>query len=339
MTTDLDTTIELDATPDLPGLHARRPSRTDAEYAEIAQLAHAVAAADDVPWRPTPAHIRDDFERRPGIDPSQDIVVVEHDGRIVAHAEVQRVVRGDVVVFHLSGSVHPEVRRHGLGRALLRENVRRATERAMAETGDRPIELGAFAELQETGHRTLLESEGFETIRWFFLMRRDLDLPIPDAPLPDGLELRPLQPEQHRAVWEAEVEAFRDHFGAREKLEEDFARTYSQDEFDPALWVVAWDGDQVAGVVQNWIWTAENASLGVARGWLEHISVRRPWRRRGLARAITATSLRRLRDAGMDDAMLGVDSQNANGALGLYEGLGFAIHSRSSAYRRPFPRS
>jgi mycothiol synthase len=101
------------------------------------------------------------------------------------------------------------------------------------------------------------------------------------------------------------------------------------------LWVVAWDGDLVAGVVQNWIWTAENASLGVARGWLEHISVRRPWRRRGLARAITATALRRLRDAGMDDAMLGVDSENANGALGLYEGLGFAIHSRSSAYRRP----
>ena len=36
----------------------------------------------------------------------------------------------------------------------------------------------------------------------------------------------------------------------------------------------------------------------------------------------------------MVEAMLGVDSQNPTGALGLYEGLGFEIHSRSAAYRR-----
>jgi ribosomal protein S18 acetylase RimI-like enzyme len=46
-------------------------------------------------------------------------------------------------------------------------------------------------------------------------------------------------------------------------------------------------------------------------------------------------SLHRLREAGMDEAMLGVDSENPNGALGLYEGLGFEIHTRSAAYRRP----
>jgi ribosomal protein S18 acetylase RimI-like enzyme len=102
--------------------------------------------------------------------------------------------------------------------------------------------------------------------------------------------------------------------------------------------VVAWDGDEIAGVVQNWIWPTENAELGVERGWLEHISVRRPWRRRGLARAITAESLRRLRDRGMTDAMLGVDADNPNGALGLYEGLGFAVDKRSSVYRRALPR-
>ena len=70
------------------------------------------------------------------------------------------------------------------------------------------------------------------------------------------------------------------------------------------------------------------------RGWLERISVRRPWRRRGLARALTARSLVRLREAGMTEGMLGVDSENANGAFVLYEGLGFEIHSRSAAYRR-----
>ena len=34
--------------------------------------------------------------------------------------------------------------------------------------------------------------------------------------------------------------------------------------------------------------------------------------------------------------MLGVDSENQKGALGLYEGLGFEVHSRAAAYRRAF---
>ena len=91
-------------------------------------------------------------------------------------------------------------------------------------------------------------------------------------------------------------------------------------------------------MVQNWIWPEENERLGVKRGWLEHISVRRPWRRRGLARAITAASLVKSREVGLDEAMLGVDSENPNGALGLYEGLGFSVESRAAAYRRDLKR-
>ena len=94
----------------------------------------------------------------------------------------------------------------------------------------------------------------------------------------------------------------------------------------------------MAGVVQNWIWQEENEQLSVRRGWLERISVRRPWRRRGLGRALTAAALIRLREAGLDEAMLGVDSENPTGALALYEELGFAVDRRSAAYRRPLER-
>jgi mycothiol synthase len=320
--------------PALPGLRFHRPRGDDAEYEAITALIHRTAVADDVPWRPTIEHVRDDFERRERLDPRDDVVLAEIDGRIVGEGQVSRVVREGVVVFDLDGHVDPDWRRRGLGRALLREDIRRAVERAAAEPATQPIALGVFTEWTEVGHRALLRAEGFEQIRWFFLMRRDLALEIPDAPLPDGLELRPMTPEHYRIVFDAEVEAFRDHWGSRVKTDEDFAATHRSKELDPGLWVVAWDGDQVAGVVQNWVWAEENASLGVERGWLEHISVRRPWRRRGLARAITAESLRRFRDLGMTDAMLGVDSENPHGALGLYESLGFVVHSRAMAWRR-----
>ena len=42
-----------------------------------------------------------------------------------------------------------------------------------------------------------------------------------------------------------------------------------------------------------------------------------------------------MRDAGMTEAMLGVDADNPTGALGLYESMGFTVASRASAGRLP----
>jgi mycothiol synthase len=107
---------------------------------------------------------------------------------------------------------------------------------------------------------------------------------------------------------------------------------------DTNLWRVAWDGDEVAGSVWTLIWPEENAKLGLSRGWLEHISVRRPWRRRGLATALIAETLRLLRDLGLEEGALGVDSENLTGALPLYESLGFRRHRTGISFRRPLAR-
>ena len=210
----------------------------------------------------------------------------------------------------------------------------RARERATADGADdrRPAFAGSFTQEAEVGHRQLLADAGFQPARYFFEMTRDLtDVDV--APLPDGLDIRPVTPDLHRAIYDADVEAFRDHWEARQPEREDFDNLFAKADFDPALWVVAWDGDEVAGVVQPWIWKDENEALGIRRGWLEHISVRRPWRGRGLARALTTEAMRRLRAAGMTEAMLGVDAENPTGALGLYESMGFTVVSRAEAGR------
>ncbi len=214
----------------------------------------------------------------------------------------------------------------------------RARSRADRNDPARDVKIGAFAESTEIGHQALLETAGMVPARHFFQMRRSDLGTIPDVPLPDGFEIRPVSKDQWRTIFDAEAEAFRDHWGHREMDDSDFQTTYTMPELDTNLWVVAWAGDEVAGVVQNWIWPEENERLGVKRGWLESISVRRPWRRRGLARAITAAALVKIRDSGMEDAMLGVDSENPNGALGLYEGLGFVVHSRGAAFNRVLDR-
>lgn len=64
--------------------------------------------------------------------------------------------------------------------------------------------------------------------------------------------------------------------------------------------------------------------------------MRRPWRRRGLARALLAASLVARRDAGMESAGLSVFMQNPHGAVGLYEGVGFETIATTIEYRRAF---
>ena len=336
--TDPTTTIwlELPGAPSIDGLRFRRPRGDDADYEAQAAVLNAASLADDVPWMVTAANHREDIEDSEGIDPNRDMVLTEIDGRVVAESGVERRLRGGHPVYFVWGYVHPDVRRRGLGRVLLTENLRRADERIATEDADRDDwRVRTFIAEGEVGAHALLESAGFTPERWFVMMRRPLDAEIPDAPLPDGLEFRPVTPDQHRTIYDAEGEAFRDHWEWRDHSDADFEAEYRRSDIDTSLWVVAWDEDEVAGVVQNWIWRDENATLGVQRGWLEHISVRRPWRRRGVGRAITAEALRVLRDAGMTEGMLGVDADNPTGALGLYQGLGFEVHRRSTTYAGP----
>ena len=167
------------------------------------------------------------------------------------------------------------------------------------------------------------------------MMVRPLSEPIPEAPLPDGLEVRPVVESDHRRIWDADIEAFRDHWEAAVRTEEDYLGWFATPEIDTSMWRVAWAGDEVAGSVMTFIFPEENARLGVKRGWLEHISVRRPWRKHGLAGALIAQSLHVLRDRGMDEAALGVDAENVSGALRLYERFGFRRYRMGISYRKP----
>ena len=333
-----DTWLDLPDAPPIDGLRARHPRGDDADYEAMAALMRAASAADADPWSPTATMLREEMEGTATFDPIGDALVAEIDGTMVAQATVERVLRDGKPTYDTRGFVLPGFRRRGIGRALLQANLRRAIELGTSAGDPFPLTIRGFASELEFGHRALLETSGFSIVRWFFLMSRpNLDA-IPDAPLPAGLELRPVRPEDHLAIFDAEFEAFRDHWQPHDYDPTEFDSLYRKADIDTSLWVVAWDGDRIAGVVQNWIWREENAELGVRRGWLEHISVRRPWRRRGLGAAITAESLRRLRAAGMTEAMLGVDAENPTGALGLYERLGFEVAQRSSAYVRSLDR-
>jgi mycothiol synthase len=328
------------ATPAIAGLTFRRLRLPD-DLVPVAEMHIRAAIADEIDERESADDWAQWFAHPSGFDPLTDVVLGEVDGRLVAYAQARAQDDNDGGRnYTAGGEVDPEQRGRGIGRALLRHNVRHQQARAEREAApvattqpERRLESWAFE--SQTRRTRLLESEGFGVVRWFFeMLRPDLD-EIADMPMPDGLEIRPVQPEQHRTIWDADVEAFRDHWGAMEDTEHGFNRFFSGPEFRPELWRVAWDGDQVAGVVMNRIMTTFNQESGERRGELAGVSVRRPWRGRGLARALVADSLRALRDDGITSAVLGVDAENPMGALGVYEANGFAAHRKGLTYRRP----
>ena len=327
--------VHLESVPRIPGLRFRR-SRDDTDYAALADLITACNLADEIDYVPTAESLRIEYENKADFDPGTDLVLAEVDGRLVGYGEASRQVRDGLAVYWTFGSVLPELRRRGLGRAILRANERRLRE--VAERFDDPggRRFGSWVNEREGGANELLGSEGYAPARYGLAMIRPSLDDLPETALPNGLELRPVEPAQHRAIFEADNEAFRDHWGHREATDADFAVMFESPDLDTSLWRIAWDGGEVAGSVLTWIWKAENATLGVRRGWLEHISVRRPWRRRGLATALIVSALAGLRDAGMTEAMLGVDAENLSGALRLYERLGFRVKDRSTNYRKAF---
>ena len=179
-----------------------------------------------------------------------------------------------------------------------------------------------------------LEEEGFQAVRFVNHMACDLSEPIVIPPMPVGLEVRPVPETHYWAAAQAIDEAFQDHWGHAPLTQEGFQHWIADPQFNPDLWQVAWDGGEIAAGIFNRVDEDANKQYNVQRGWTEPIFTRRPWRRRGLARALLMRSLRMLKDLGMTEAALVVDTQNPLGALGVYESCGFRMEYRSAIYEK-----
>jgi ribosomal protein S18 acetylase RimI-like enzyme len=137
-----------------------------------------------------------------------------------------------------------------------------------------------------------------------------------------------------RAIWEADVEAFRDHWGFVEPIESDFEEFRDFRLTDHSLWTVAWHDDEIVGQIRSFIHDDENTQFGYNRGRTEFISTGRKWRGRGIAGPLICERLRLLADRGLTVARLGVHTENPNGAFELYEKYGYHEVNRSTEFEK-----
>lgn len=274
--------------------------------------------------------------RSPGFDPAEDIrLVFAPDGRMAGYIEVWKIANPPIHPW-IWGRVDPDFQGLGIGTFLMHwaeQHACLALSRVPAGLRFAP-RVGCYRPAQNA--LRLFEDLGYAYQRSSYTMRIEMAAPPPPPVWPEGLTLRPFDPAADmESVYLAEVDSFRDHFGF---VEEPFAEGLEHfkhmntgyEGFDPSLFFVAVEGDQVAGISLCPPCSLEDPALG----WVGTLGVRRPWRKRGLGLALLLHSFGEFYRRGKHSVGLGVDASSLTGATRLYEKAGMHVHQVFDLYEK-----
>ncbi len=167
-----------------------------------------------------------------------------------------------------------------------------------------------------------LLARGFVRYDVCYQMQRDLSRPIPSAPVPEGVDVRPCRMGTKREQLRY-VRAFESVFDDGTWDLESLQHFMQSDMWSDGVAMTAFDETAVAGSVMAYY----DPDLGRNPdriGHTENVFVVPEWRRRGVARCLLRESLIYLKDRGMAAAQLEPGSGN-DPALAAYEEMGYRV--------------
>jgi ribosomal protein S18 acetylase RimI-like enzyme len=303
-----------------------RPPRED-EAAEVARLVNAASRAEHGVDDVSEAEIARWFSQ-PQVDRERDMFLAQENGRPAAYADVSDSgERGEQ--FWIDLRLPPDASETA-GDALLEAATRRALEVAAERRPEASPRLIADASSTNERAAEVLERAGFRRYRHVYRMAIDLGGDLPEPRFPPGLDVRTFVAGEGRAIFAAVDEAFedtRDHVPG--VFEEWRHWNLEHEAFDPGLWWLVHDAGEIAGLCLCRPYEAEPDL-----GWVATLAVRRPWRRRGIARALLLTAFHEFKRRGFARVGLGVDADSVTGAHVLYERAGMRPIRQTDVYER-----
>ncbi|MBA3384586.1 MAG: GNAT family N-acetyltransferase [Actinobacteria bacterium] len=246
----------------------------------------------------------------PTLDPDRDIRLLARDGSLVGYADTEHAAATDR--WWSDVKVDPEVEIDDVLPKLvawLDERTGSGIVRVWSAAGDGRV-VDAYTRL------------GFAPHRHSYRMEMSLDGNERESSWPRGICVREFTLDDAVGVYEATVEVWRD---ASDPIEESFDEwrrwTTEREGFDPSLWLLALDGDDLAGMS-----LCRQDDTDSTAGYVAILGVRRQWRRQGLGEALLLHSFDAFRERGYTRATLGVDASSPTGATRLYERAGMSVY-------------
>jgi len=256
----------------------------------------------------------------PSVDVQRDIRVLERGGRLIGYADVDGT-RDDpplwwcdvkVAADAPAGEVVPQLV------AWLDERAGKGRLRVWTSDTDMRI-VNAFTAL------------GFEPSRHSYRMEIDLAGDEREPVWPDGISVRTFAEAEAGLVYAVFIEVWRDTNDPMDETFEEWSHwTIGSPTFDPALWFLAFAGEELAGFS-----LCRRDPVDANAGYVATLGVRRPWRRHGLGEALLLRSFAEFRRRGYTRGTLGVDASSVTGATRLYERAGMRVYRTTVFLERP----
>jgi mycothiol synthase len=317
------TTVTLERMDDgAVGRFTTGPAR-EGELDDVVGLIHAADEALGLVQEP----IRDELSwlwHLPSFDIARDTRVVHDGGALVAYAEVTWLHPEDGGPLDLRVVVHPDHRSSAIADPLIRWGE------AVAESRGSEGIRSTLPDRDEPMH-DLLRSHGFVHVRSEFTMRKMLEPDEPRGSPPEGVSIRRYDRSDDRTLYEVLEASFADHWGVRPTTLESFNEDLHGESWDPSLVFLAESAGQTVGAVIPFVFET--------CGWVGMLGVLERWRGRGIGKALLRRGFAELASRGQREVRLGVDSQNADGAVALYEGVGMTVYRRYDIFDRGTPEA
>ena len=261
----------------------------------------------------------------PGVDLAADNwLIISPESRIVGYAGMNDREHARLFA-HIH--VHPDYQSQGIAAVLLQRVEEWTCQHVSAALQGVRVTLNTWISSRNIAIKQLLEQAGYTAVRHTW----NMEIEMHEAPAvpqwPEGVTVHTFVPGQERAVFETDEEAFQDHWGHMPgKFEEWEYWMVKREKFDPTLWFLAFDGDEIAGI--------SLCEYDRSDGWVDTLAVRRPWRRKGLGMALLLHSFAEFYQRGTHKVGLNVDSQNLTGATRLYKRADMRIARQYDTYQK-----
>lgn len=307
----------------------RPPTRDD--LAEVVDLYNRAHVADQIPEVVALDEMDEELADK---DWERDLRVAVSGGRIVGvlYTHFLPSETGEERAY-LFGEVDPPYRRRGIGRELIAFGIERATEQLRSTGRCLPKVIRIDVDDTIPDAARLVQRLGLKPIRYHEHLIRPLD-EVPEPWTPEGVTIVGWPDDRDDEILAEKNESFADHWGTTPSTPQRWRDAVRGFGARSDLSFIAVDGDdRVVAHCLSKRYEADDEITGRVEAWIDNLGTLRAWRGRGVGSALIAHALRAFADAGMDHALLSVDSANPTGAARLYRSLGFTRHAGSTTFQ------